>query len=198
MNSVLRLLILALLMVPVQGTADEVFVFRRADGSVSVLSPAAGCLASLQQAAGTPPNASQCPALGASPSEAREWIKARSLSPDVTQGRWVERGALPSRRFRNAWSVQPDGRVIVDTDSARVIRQSEIQREIAAKINHSLGVSAVLADADDAARLEAHKTYRRQLRALEDSLPAWLRSVQTVEALEAWSPTYPTIPGGLP
>ena len=100
----------------------------------------------------------------------------------------VDRAALPSRRWRNAWR-RVAGNIVPQPNAARALRRAEVLAERDARLER---VRKKLQDAieDNAttAVLNAIKQKARDLRMLDEAVLATRLATVAVADLEAWVP----------
>lgn len=179
---------------PALWAQNEVIVFTRPDGGVSVVNPAPECLAQLQRPLGSPTVPGQCPVSGLTLAGALDWIRQKDVPANATHVTVRDRSELsPSRRFRDAWRIQA-GVVHVDLPAARVIREREIARAIDKEIAASAVAGQTAWDARDNVTATAHETYRNALRALRGQLATDLAAIADLATLDTWTPVYPRSP----
>lgn len=193
---------------PTGGRAESVVVYTRPDGGVSVVSPAPALIVEFLRygrATGTltwsgPPRTSPQDVMSLTEAEAAAlaFVRGKAVPPDAVDIAVVDRAVLPvSREFRNAWRRAGPG-VRVDVPAARAIRATQVRAEIRKRLVKSAEDQAAFDPVTDAARVAAHESYRRQLRAVLTSLTADLATLMTPNALAAWSPVWPADPEGPP
>lgn len=119
-------------------------------------------------------------------------LSARSVPAGVT-ALIVDSSELPSRRFRNSWSVL-GGKPVVDMAKARVQRMSEIRAERDKLLKATDADKARLDDIGTQPQKQALAAYRQALRDIPLTVEAAVDGAQTPEALEALQPAWPVKP----